>query len=168
MICRLFGTTVTPVALGHSQRSIIMLAPNLPTPVHSLFSRVLYPDSLHLSSCFRSPSFLFSVVYPSSALSSPSVYLLYYYVILFSWHARTIAVVSLWSFWSLEGCTTLVHNAVLSSFKPASVIYLLHASFHLRSGRPLLLFPGMSTSSILLTMCSSASLPVSPCCTHSL
>ena len=32
---------------------------------------------------------------------------------------------------------------------------LLHASFHLRFGHPLLLFPGMSTSSILLTMCSS-------------
>ena len=44
---------------------------------------------------------------------------------------------------------------VLSSFNPASVISLLHASFHLRFGRPLLLFPGMSSSSILLTMCSS-------------
>ena len=30
-----------------------------------------------------------------------------------------------------------------------------HAAFHLRFGRPLLLFPGMSTSSILLAMCSS-------------
>ena len=36
---------------------------------------------------------------------------------------------------------------------PVSYIYI-HASFHLRFGRPLLLFPGMSTSSILLTMCS--------------
>ena len=43
----------------------------------------------------------------------------------------------------------------LSSFNPACVISLLHASFHRRFGRPLLLFPGMSTSSILLTMCSS-------------
>ena len=45
----------------------------------------------------------------------------------------------------------------LSYYNPASVISLLHASFHLRFGRPLLLFPGtcMSTSSILLTMCSS-------------
>ena len=43
----------------------------------------------------------------------------------------------------------------LSSFNHASVISLLHASFHLRFGRPLLLFPGMSTSSIHLTMCSS-------------
>ena len=44
----------------------------------------------------------------------------------------------------------------LSSLNPASVIiYLLHASVHLRFGRPLLLFPGMSTSSILLTMCPS-------------
>ena len=44
---------------------------------------------------------------------------------------------------------------VLSSFRTTSVVYLLHASFHLRFGRILLLFPGMSTSSILLTMCSS-------------
>ena len=44
---------------------------------------------------------------------------------------------------------------VLSSFRPTSVMSLLHASFHLRFGRPLLVFPGMSTSSILLTMCSS-------------
>ena len=43
----------------------------------------------------------------------------------------------------------------LSSFNPACVISLLHASFHLRFGRPLLLFLGMSTSSILLNMCSS-------------
>ena len=43
----------------------------------------------------------------------------------------------------------------LSSFNPACVISLLHASFHLRFGHPLLLFPGMSTSSILLTVCSS-------------
>ena len=51
-----------------------------------------------------------------------------------------------------------LHSAlfvVLSSFNPASVISLLHAYFHLRFGRPLLLFPGMSTSNILLTMCSS-------------
>ena len=39
-------------------------------------------------------------------------------------------------------------------FQPACFISLLDASFHLRFGRPLLLFPGMSTSSILLTMCS--------------
>ena len=44
---------------------------------------------------------------------------------------------------------------VLSSFRPTSVMSILHAYFHLRFGRPLLLFPGMSTSSILLTMCSS-------------
>ena len=44
---------------------------------------------------------------------------------------------------------------VLSSFSPTSVMSLLHASFHLRFGRPLLLFPGISTSNILLTMCSS-------------
>ena len=44
---------------------------------------------------------------------------------------------------------------VLSSFRPTSVMSLLHASFHHRFGRPLLLFPGISTSSILLTMCSS-------------
>ena len=44
---------------------------------------------------------------------------------------------------------------VLSSFSPTSVMSLLHASFHRRCGRPLLLFPGMSTSSILLAMCSS-------------
>ena len=37
----------------------------------------------------------------------------------------------------------------LSSFNPASVMCLLHASFHLRFGLPLLLFPAMST------MCSS-------------
>ena len=44
----------------------------------------------------------------------------------------------------------------LSSFNPASVISLLHASFHLRFARPLLLlFLGISTSSILLTTCSS-------------
>ena len=36
---------------------------------------------------------------------------------------------------------------VLSSFRLTSVMSLLHASFHLRFGRPLLLFPGMSTSS---------------------
>ena len=44
---------------------------------------------------------------------------------------------------------------VLSSFSPASVVSLLHTSFHLTFGRPLLLFIGMSTSSICLTMCSS-------------
>ena len=44
---------------------------------------------------------------------------------------------------------------VLSSFRPTSVMSLLHASFHRRFGRPLLLFTGMSTSNILLTMCSS-------------
>ena len=33
---------------------------------------------------------------------------------------------------------------VLSSFSPASVIYLLHASFHLRCDCALLLFPGVS------------------------
>ena len=44
---------------------------------------------------------------------------------------------------------------VLPSFIPIAVMSLLHASFHLRFGRPLLLFPGISTSSILLTMCSS-------------
>ena len=43
----------------------------------------------------------------------------------------------------------------LSSFRPTSVMSLLHASFHLRFDRPLLLFPGMSTYSILLTICSS-------------
>ena len=51
-----------------------------------------------------------------------------------------------------------LHSAlfvVLSSFNPASVIALLHASFLLRFGRPLLLFSGLSTSSVLLTMCSS-------------
>ena len=36
-----------------------------------------------------------------------------------------------------------------------SHISLLQASFHLWFGHPLLLFPGMSTTSILLTMCSS-------------
>ena len=41
---------------------------------------------------------------------------------------------------------------VLSYFCPASVISLLHASFHLMFGL-ILLFPGMSTSSIILTMC---------------
>ena len=52
----------------------------------------------------------------------------------------------------------LLHAAMfvfLSSFRPTSAMSLLHASFHLRCGRPLLLFPGMSTFSILLTMCSS-------------
>ena len=44
---------------------------------------------------------------------------------------------------------------VLSSFRPTSVMSLLHASFHCRFGRPLLLFPGMFISNILLTMCSS-------------
>ena len=44
---------------------------------------------------------------------------------------------------------------VLSSFRPTSVMSLVHASFHRRFGRHLLLFPGMSTSNILLTMCSS-------------
>ena len=43
---------------------------------------------------------------------------------------------------------------VLSSFRPTSVMSLLHASFHRRFGRHLILFPGMSTSNILLTMCS--------------
>ena len=43
---------------------------------------------------------------------------------------------------------------VLSSFSPVFVIYLLHASFHLRFGLPLLICHGMSISSILLTMCS--------------
>ena len=44
---------------------------------------------------------------------------------------------------------------VLSTFSPASVISLLRAVIHLMFGRSLLLFPGMSISSILLTMCSS-------------
>ena len=44
---------------------------------------------------------------------------------------------------------------VLSCVSPTSVISLLHASVHVRFGCPLLLFPGMSTSSILLTICSS-------------
>ena len=44
---------------------------------------------------------------------------------------------------------------VLFSFRPTSVMSLLHAYFHRRLGRPLLLFPGMCTSNILLTMCSS-------------
>ena len=44
---------------------------------------------------------------------------------------------------------------VLSSVRPTCVMSLLHASFHRRFGRPLLLFPGISTSNILLTMCSS-------------
>ena len=51
-----------------------------------------------------------------------------------------------------------LHSAlfvVLSSLSLTSVISLLHTSFHLRFARPLLLFPGMPTSSILLTMCSS-------------
>ena len=46
-------------------------------------------------------------------------------------------------------------SLVLFPLRPTSVMSLLHASFHLRYGRPLLLFPGMSTSNILLTMCSS-------------
>ena len=37
-------------------------------------------------------------------------------------------------------------------FQSASVISLLHASFHLRFGRPLLIFPDLSTSSIRLTV----------------
>ena len=41
---------------------------------------------------------------------------------------------------------------VLSSFRPTSDMSLLHASFHRRFGRPLLLFPGMFTSNILLTI----------------
>ena len=52
----------------------------------------------------------------------------------------------------------LLHAAlfvVLSSFIPTYAMSLLHASFHLKFGRPLLRFPGMSTTSILLTMCSS-------------
>ena len=51
-----------------------------------------------------------------------------------------------------------LHSAlldVLSSYNPACVISLLHAYFHLRFGRPLLLFPAMSTSSILLNKASS-------------
>ena len=50
-----------------------------------------------------------------------------------------------------------LHSALfLPSFSPAVVIYLSHAYFHLMVGRPiLLLFPGMSTSSILLAICSS-------------
>ena len=50
-----------------------------------------------------------------------------------------------------------VSSSILPSLLrcPAAVISLLHASFRLRFGRPLLLFPGMSTSSILLSMCSS-------------
>ena len=44
---------------------------------------------------------------------------------------------------------------VLSYFRPTSVMSLLHASFHRRCGRPLLLFPCMSTSNILRTMSSS-------------
>ena len=38
---------------------------------------------------------------------------------------------------------------MLSSFSPSSVLSLLHAYFHLRFGLNVLLFPGMSTSSIL-------------------
>ena len=38
---------------------------------------------------------------------------------------------------------------------PNSDMSLLHAYFHRRYGRPLLLFSGMSTSNILLTRCSS-------------
>ena len=44
---------------------------------------------------------------------------------------------------------------VLSSFRPTSLMPLLHASFHRRFGRPFLLFPGMFTSNILFTMSSS-------------
>ena len=40
-------------------------------------------------------------------------------------------------------------------FQPHFCHVSLAASFHLRFGRPLLLFPGISTSNILLTMCSS-------------
>ena len=42
--------------------------------------------------------------------------------------------------------------AMLSSFSPVSVISLLQALVHPRFGRPLLLFPAMSTSSILRTV----------------
>ena len=56
-----------------------------------------------------------------------------------------------YSWWFLHAALFVV----LSSFRPISVMSLLHASFHLRFGRPLILFPGISTSSILLTMCSS-------------
>ena len=59
----------------------------------------------------------------------------------------------------IAGIACLAYSAlfvVLPSFSPAHVIFPLHASFHLRFGLPLLLlFHGMSTSSILLTMCSS-------------
>ena len=40
-------------------------------------------------------------------------------------------------------------------FCPLSTLYLSHSSFHLRFGSPLLLFHDISTSNILLTMCSS-------------
>ena len=46
---------------------------------------------------------------------------------------------------------------------PRAVISLLHASFHLRFGCHHLLSPGMSTSSILLTMCFSFILLTWPC-----
>ena len=51
----------------------------------------------------------------------------------------------------------------LPSFNSACVISLLHASFHIGFGRPLLLFPGMSTSNIRLTMCSSVILTKRSC-----
>ena len=44
---------------------------------------------------------------------------------------------------------------VLSSFRPTFVMSLLHASFHRRFGCHLLPFPGISTSNIILTKCSS-------------
>ena len=55
-------------------------------------------------------------------------------------------------------------------FRPTSVISLtpLHASFHLRFGRPLLILSGMFTSSILLTTCSSFILLTWPYHFHSI
>ena len=53
--------------------------------------------------------------------------------------------------------SVFLHSALLvalSAFSAASVISLLHAYFHLRVGRPLFIFPGMSNSSILPTLCS--------------
>ena len=51
-----------------------------------------------------------------------------------------------------------LHSAMfvaLSSFSPASVISLQHASFHLILDLTRLLSPGVSTNTILLTMCCS-------------
>ena len=49
VVCRLFGTSVTTVALGQSWS---VFAPNLPTPVRSLFSRVqVRRDNPHSVRC---------------------------------------------------------------------------------------------------------------------